>query len=315
MIQASACGKVILFGEHAVVHGFPAIAVPVSGLRVLVRVHPPEQPGETLQIVASDLDMSVRELHSVDELPDDPLLRIAALTLRAAGQPVPSLRLEIHSHIPIASGLGSGAAISTAIARALLSSCETELPAEKLNELVYQVESIYHGRPSGIDNTVIVYERPVYFVRGEPIELPEIAEPFTLLIGDSGVRASTRVSVGFVSRRIESEPVAVMPLLKQIGELSKAARHVLQHGNPDMLGPLMNENHRLLREVGVSSERLDVLVAAALEAGALGAKLSGGGMGGNMITLVGPAGADAVAGALERAGAVSVRRTTVQATL
>ena len=115
----------------------------------------------------------------------------------------PDVTITIRSDIPIASGLGSGAAVSTALARALCAHSGAPLDEAALNGLIYEVEKIHHGTPSGIDNTVIVYERPVYFVRGQPIEQLTIGAPFTLLIGDTGKSASTRAAVAGVRELYE----------------------------------------------------------------------------------------------------------------
>src|SRR5690606_29176624 len=120
------------------------------------------------------------------------------LVLRALDAAPPSATIRIRSDIPIASGLGSGAAVSTALARALCALLERELDDAALNTLIYEVEKIHHGTPSGIDNTVIVYERPIYFMRGKPIQPVTIGAPFTLLIGDTGKSASTREAVAGV---------------------------------------------------------------------------------------------------------------------
>src|SRR5664279_349321 len=189
MIEASAPAKTILLGEHAVVFGQPAIAVPVSDLRAFARVEPNESG---LRIATADLDIPV----DVDaESVDNALALTARLVLKQLRAAPPNVTIHIRSDIPIASGLGSGAAVSTALARALCDTVGQRLDTVSLNNLIYEVEKIHHGTPSGIDNTVIVYERPVYFMRGQPIEPLIIGKPFTLLIGDTGKSASTRAAV------------------------------------------------------------------------------------------------------------------------
>jgi mevalonate kinase len=138
-----------------------------------------------------------------------------------------------------------------------------------LNALIYEVEKVYHGTPSGIDNTVVVYERPVYFVREHPIDTLNIAKPFTLVIGDTGISASTRVAVEAVHILYESNPQRIQPILDEIGDLVVLARAAIESGQPEMLGTLMNQNHALLQQLSVSSPELDTLVEAAMAAGAL----------------------------------------------
>jgi len=308
MVTASAPGKVILFGEHAVVYGRPAIAVPVSQVRATASVEP-APAGEGLTLVAADLNRSVR----LEEAgPKDPLAAIARLTLEHLGRPVPDATLAVTSTIPIAGGMGSGAAVSTAVARALAGFLGRELPPEEVSRLVYEVEKLHHGTPSGIDNTVVAYERPIYFVRDRRVEPFSIGAPFTLLVADSGVASPTRRVVSAVRAAWKANPVQYDFLFDQIGELAEEARRAMEEGDPYTLGPLMDQNHELLGQIGVSSPELDELVEAARFAGALGAKLSGAGRGGNVIVLVEEHLADEVEEVLRAAGARRVILTVVE---
>lgn len=306
MIEASAPAKAILVGEHAVVYGQPAIAIPVSDLRAFAMVEANESG---LRIASADLDIPV-DIDS--ETVDNALALTARLVLKALGAPPPNVTIYIRSEIPIASGLGSGAAVSTALARALCLALGQTMDEATLNSLIYEVEKIHHGTPSGIDNTVIVYERPVYFVRGEGIETLSIATPFTLLIGDTGKSASTRTAVAGVREFYERDPDMVQPVLDEVGELVRSARVALELGDLVALGVLMTRNHTLLQHLTVSASALDGLVDAAHAAGALGAKLSGGGRGGNMIALVTDEILTQVTLALREAGAARVFATEVR---
>jgi mevalonate kinase len=306
-IEASAPAKAILLGEHAVVYGQPAIAVPVSGLRAYARVEP---NGTGLRIAAGDLDIPV----DVDaESVDHALALTARLVLKTLNAAPPRVTIAIRSDIPIASGLGSGAAVSTALARALCAALDRTLDDASLNNLIYEVEKIHHGTPSGIDNTVIVYERPVYFVRGKPIETLTIAKPFTLLIAGTGKSASTREAVAGVRELYDADPAAVQPKLDEIGSLVQQARSAIEQGNLIELGTLMTRNHTLLKQLTVSSSDLNRLVRAAMLGGALGAKLSGGGRGGNMIALGTSETQTKILAALYEAVATQVYTTEVRA--
>lgn len=306
MSEASASAKIILVGEHAVVYGQPAIAVPVSDLRAFASVE--ANDSGVLRIVSAELDIPV----NIDtEAVDNALALTARLVLTTLKAASPSATIYIRSDIPVASGLGSGAAVSTALARALCAALDTEMDEATLNSLIYEVEKIHHGTPSGIDNTVIVYERPVYFVRGQAIETLARAIPFTLLIGDTGKSASTRTAVAGVREFFEREPETVQPMLDEVGALVRSARAALEAGDLVALGALMTRNHALLQQLTVSSQELDALVEAAVQAGALGAKLSGGGRGGNMIALVTAEQVTQVTLALREAGAVRVFATEV----
>jgi mevalonate kinase len=306
--EASATGKVILFGEHAVVYGQPAIAVPVTQVRATATIEP-TSPAAGLTIVAADLDEQV----SLATAPhDEPLAAAVRLALDHLTAPEPDAVLTIGSTIPIASGMGSGAAVSTAIVRTIASFLERTMSPDEISTLVFEVEKIHHGTPSGIDNTVIAYEQPVYFVRQRPIERLTVGKPFTLLIGDTGVPSPTGKIVGQVRRRWERQPPRYDALFDRVGDIVQEARRAIEGGDVDALGPLMDENHALLIEIGVSSSKLDDLIEAARLAGALGAKLSGAGRGGNMIALVEDDDVEQVTEALKKRGAKRVVHTKVE---
>jgi len=307
---ASAPGKVILFGEHAVVYGQPAIAVPVTQVQATATVEP-APPGSGLMLVASDLETNAL---LVTAPPDEPLAAAARLTLAHLSAPEPDATLTVSSTIPIARGLGSGTAVSTALARALASFLGHPLEPAEVSALVFEVEKIHHGTPSGIDNTVVAYAQPVYFVRGHPVERLTVRTSFTLLIGDTGTRGPTRQVVERVRQGWKRSPAHYDALFDQIGDIVTEARRAIKAGDVDALGPLMDDNHALLIELKVSSAKLNRLVEAARFAGALGAKLSGAGRGGNMVALVEEPCIEEVAEALREAGAVRVIRTTIPTT-
>jgi mevalonate kinase len=306
MIAAAAPGKIILFGEHAVVYGRPAIAAPVTQVSAQVTIM---ETGGDFLIEARDQNRTAR----LDELADDdPIAAIIRKTLTALGETAAAgATLIIQSTIPIAGGLGSGAAVSTAVARALAAFYKREIDAAAISSLVYEVEKLHHGTPSGIDNTVIAFGKPVYFVRGQPIETFNVPTPFRLAIADTGIHSPTRIAVGDVRAAWQADPAKYESLFDRCGEIARRARTLIESGQPDQLGPLMADNHALLREMGVSCPELDSLVEAALRGGALGAKLSGAGRGGNMIALVTDKTAASVEQALLKAGAKRVFTTVI----
>ncbi|MBI4772418.1 MAG: mevalonate kinase [Chloroflexi bacterium] len=315
---ASAPGKVILFGEHAVVYGRPAIAAPVMGVQATASVTP--NPAGGIRLLAPDLgeDQPLAALPADHPLGTVIRAALAELYGRPGGSPshpgvspLPDLLIRVTSEIPIASGLGSGAAIATAIVRALALSAGRPLADEEVSRLVYQSEKLYHGAPSGVDNTVIAFRRPVYFVRGQPLTALTVPVPFHLVIGDTGVASPTKLAVEAVRRAWEAGPARYEALFDEAEQLARAARGAIEGGEPQRLDPLMDHNHALPAEMGVSTPELERLVAAARAAGAGGAKLSGGGRGGNMIALVTETTAPAVTRALLAAGAPHALLTLV----
>jgi mevalonate kinase len=308
MTTASAPGKIILFGEHAVVYGRPAIAAPVTQVHADVEVK--DSPQHGIWIDAPDISLKAE----LNTLPDShPLSVIVLSTFNALGlaSRLP-LIIHIHSSIPVASGLGSGAAVSVAIARALSAHLGLPLTDDQVNQLAYGTEALYHGTPSGIDNSVITYARPVYFVKGQTLETLRVGAPFTMVIGDTGMRAPTKESVADVRRLWERDLHYWERVFDEVGDIARRARGAIETGNATLLGELMNINHELLRTMTVSNPDLDRLVHMARSAGALGAKLSGGGRGGNMIALVKPDRAEMVANALRTVGARNTILTLIQ---
>jgi mevalonate kinase len=301
MTTASAPGKIILFGEHAVVYGRPALAVPVTQVHADVEVTDSSRSG--IWIDAPDVNLHAE----LNMLPSDhPIASVIHnLFFLSRVSPFPSLNIKITSTIPVASGLGSGAAVTVALTRALSSHINYPMTddADAVNAFAYEIEKLHHGTPSGIDNTVITYAKPVYFIKGQAIETFQVTKPFTIVIGDTGISAPTKESVGDVRKLWEADKAKWENVFDEVADISFSARRVIEEGWTKMLGALMDENHALLQNMTVSSSELDKLVSAARNAGALGAKMSGGGRGGNMIALVEPDQAEAVASSLMEEGA------------
>lgn len=309
-IYAYAPGKIILTGEHAVVYGQPAIAAPVQEVRARAAIEAePGDPTGKVKILAPDIGLDA----SLDALPaDHPIATVFREVQQELGvDHLPAMTLTITSTIPIAAGLGSGAAISVAVSRALSAFLGTPLAEEAVSRIAFETDRFYHGTPSGIDNTVISYDRMVFFTRGKPIEMLANPESFTLVIADSGEKSLTGKVVHSLRTQIEIDPQRFNPILEKIGTLSRSARKAIEQADQPLLGSLLNDNHSLLQQLGVSSANLDLLVRIAREAGALGAKLSGAGCGGNMIALVKIGDAENVATALLSAGAINTITTTV----
>lgn len=328
--QAQAPGKIILFGEHAVVFGRPALAVPVTQVQAEAIVEAAGDAGTT--IWAEDL---AEHVALADAPADHPLAVAVRLAFARLGLADPAWRIIVRSTIPIASGMGSGAAVSAAIIRAIADAAASRqssvisgqssavggqpsavgdrLSPSDVSALVYEVDKLHHGTPSGVDNTVIAYGQPVYFARGQPPQPFPIGQSFWIAIADTGIHSPTKITVGDVRRAWQQEPARYEALFDRIAAVVEAAHTAIAAGRPDQLGPLMDQNHALLQALDVSCPELDALVAAARAAGAAGAKLSGGGRGGNMIALVTDATAAAVADALVAAGAVRVIVTQVGA--
>lgn len=310
MTSASAPGKIILLGEHAVVYGQPALAVPVLQVQARVTVVSRTRAAERgIKIVAPAVDLE----SDFDALDDQHPLAVAVrMTLRACGvtRP-PALDLRIESDIPVAAGLGSGAAVSVAIVRALSQHLRCPLSQPEQSSIAFEVEKLHHGTPSGIDNTVVTFAKPVYFVKGQAPAPFDVGRSLDLVVADSGRPSSTSEAVARVREAYEADRQSVGLTFATIGVLVAEAREAIGAGDIDRLGNLMDENQTQLEKLGVSTPELETLIAAARRAGALGAKLSGGGLGGNVIALLSGRDDERVLSALGSAGANRLIRTRV----
>lgn len=310
MTVATACGKVILFGEHAVVYGRPALAVPLTQIRARAAVSARPEVGILVRALDTRREFELHDAENDDALAVITRLALAKLNVSA------DLLIEVASEIPIASGFGSGAAISTAIVRALAAHFQKDLMPSEISALVYETEKMYHGTPSGIDNTVIAYEEAIRFTRRAPPQENEIipfpiARPFTLAIANTGISSPTKITVGDVRRGWQENPAAYEKWFDEIGGIVEQARIALARGESDLLGDLMTRNQRVLETIGVSSREIENLLDAGLRAGAAGGKLSGGGRGGNVIFLIDSRETEKIKHALAAAGAASVMVTQV----
>lgn len=311
-ISRKAPGKIILCGEHAVVYGAPAIALPVFQVftRTAVFARPFASAGDVRLIaplVGLDCDLAALTT-------ENPLRTAVQLVLDELGVlSLPACEIRISSSVPVAAGLGSSASVAISLVRAVADFLGHPLNDESVNRIAYEVEKIHHGTPSGIDNTVITYQAPVLFQKSGGLRKLHIANDLNLVIADSGVQSSTADAVTGVRERWSADPETYEGYFNRIGEISLKVADILEKHSLITNGDLLSENHQLLRQMGVSSQRLDQLVYAALAAGASGAKLSGGGVGGNIIALVKPDLAEAVANALLANGATQTIVTTIPA--
>jgi len=301
MGRGSGFGKAILFGEHFVVHGVPGIVSAID-LTAYAEV---KKTGEGITIKDER-----RGAKGYSEKKRTQQKESIERMLKAMGIDLENAFLEIRvgGDLPSFSGIGASAASSVAIARAIAEELGMILSDDTINGVAYEAEKAYAGTPSGIDNTAATYGGLIWFRRnlsGGPntIERLSIRQPVEIVIGNTGVVADTKEMVAGVGERKRENPEKYDPLFNQAESLAFEARKALEDFDLRKVGKLMNENHGLLQEIEVSCKELDYLINLALEQGAFGAKLTGGGGGGCMVALTpGKEQQEAVATAMEKEG-------------
>ncbi|MFT6816359.1 MAG: mevalonate kinase [Myxococcota bacterium] len=257
--SGSGCGKLILCGEHAVVYGYPALAI---GVTRATTVQLRRIPGLT----------TVHSAHGVDD-------RLVSAVHCVVGRT--GWQVELTSDIPMGRGMGSSAALSVALVRAFATAKHVTLTTEQIHEQALAVETLFHGTPSGIDNAVAALGGLVHFRRTDagPVWTSLPCPPLTVVVLDSGNAGNTRDLVAGVRQRHPGNT----SILDAIGALTPRIQTALN--DLDSLGPLLHQNHRLLAELGVSTPTLNALVRFAMTSGATGAKLAGAGGGGVVVAV------------------------------
>ena len=284
MGRGAGYGKTILFGEHFVVYGFPAIAAAVSS-RTTAEVRRKSEVGWTLTDNRPAVPGYKKKKLDEQKTSIDHILKFAGIETSEQG-----MHITLGGKLVAASGIGASAASCTAIARALNDEFRLGWDDNQVNACAYEGEKGYHGVPSGIDNTTSTFGGLVWFQRdlsgGPPtIESIKMKSPTEIVIASTGITASTKEVVADVRRMKEEKTKWFDQITEDYQDIVKTAKEGLQEGDFELVGLLMNQNHNLLLEIGVSCVELEELVGVARQAGARGAKLTGTGRGGNMVAL------------------------------
>jgi mevalonate kinase len=268
MSEGIGYGKVILFGEHFVVHGTPAIAVGISS-KCVVEVEKADE-----MVFVTDAQGTIPELTNK-----------AIANVVTAMNVKDQFEVFMGGNLPICGGLGSSAAFSVAMVRAFANYYDIKLTDEQVNKYAYEGEKAFHGNPSGIDNVVATYGGAIEYTKGKDFQKIEIGKPFFIVVGITGKAGPTKKMVEGVQKFKDANPDKFQQLQDESVDIVTRGKKVLATGDLSILGALMNENQQLLKEIGVSIDINDALVKRMLGAGALGAKLTGGGGGGCCIAL------------------------------
>lgn len=291
-------GKIILLGEHSVVYGEPSIAIPFPAAKVITTVT------EATENTRIDCDFYHGLLNDMPELLES-LKETIRVCLARVNQSAANLHIQIESQIPAERGMGSSAAVSVATTRAIFNFFNQPLGKAELLEITDISEKIAHGNPSGLDALMTSTSNPCYFVKGQEFEPLKMNLDSYLVVGDTGKTGQTKEAVASIAYKLtQQDKEMTKNKLSQLGELAKTGRFFLEHNKQVTLGQNMSLVHQLLTELGVSSSELNHLVKTAMNQGALGAKLTGGGRGGCMIALAhSPQIAESISHALLESGA------------
>ncbi|MGV8177017.1 MAG: mevalonate kinase [Candidatus Bilamarchaeaceae archaeon] len=278
MTKERSHGKIILFGEHFVVHGLPAVAAELDQY-IEVEIEKSKTGKDEITFSDSAGISMPRNLEALGNIK------------RAVGVSEP-LKMHVDMQIPIFGGLGSSAAYSAAMAKAVSALYGKRPSKDELNRISYEGEKAFHGNPSGIDNAVSVYGGVLEFTRGKTFAdnriMPvRIGKPFYLVVGVTGKFGNTKEMVAHFKEQMDKEPAKMKKLFTRMESLIKEAEGKVEQGDLEGLGKLMDENQRILEEAEMSSELNVKIHEIAKKAGAPGAKLTGGGGGGCSIALAG----------------------------
>ena len=275
---AKSNGKVILLGEHAVVYGKPALAVPIKNA-VVAEVSDSESPPE-IKVPAWDIDGKLAESKSIWWQTVQAVFADLDIDKR-------NFSIHVRPNIPAAMGLGGSAAIAVAIIRAVSAHFSLNLGEKEVCRLAFRCEKAAHGTPSGIDNTIAAYGKPVVYQSGKnpPMEPLVFPRPLELVVGISEKPSLTVDMVAGVRERWRRNSELYEHLFENFRRVAESAIEAIGNGDYRTLGDMMTINHGLLSAIQVSTPELDRMVQIARDQGALGAKLTGAGGGGSIVAL------------------------------
>lgn len=268
-------GKMIMMGEHAVVYGYPAIALPLVSIPVIIRIKESEKKTLSSNYFVGEIADLPESLSGVKYLID--------ILDQEMNQQNINYSIFIDSGLPIERGLGSSAAIGAALTRAFFDFFKQPLNDEKLLEHINKSETVTHGKASGLDAQTVISDYPIKFSQGSSFQHFSFESDGFIVIGDSGVKGKTKQTVKDVRELFDKDNVVVGKELADLGACTENAIVAIKSNNLHKLGNIFSKANGILTKLNLSIPKVDQLIEAANKAGALGSKITGGGRGGCII--------------------------------
>ena len=264
--------KIILIGEHSVVYGYPAIAIPLKKI---------------------EIECTIEEAKSNFFYDETDTLSVAIFTaLKYLKKENAKIKYKITSQIPQKRGMGSSAAVSIAAIRAIFNYFGENLEDELLEKLVNTAEIVAHKTPSGLDAKTCLSDKAIRFVKNKGFSYINLNLDAYLVIADTGIYGNTGEAIQNVKNLGDKAELS----LKKLGRLTDEMTRILT-GNIEnkeekirrekisKIGEIMTAANTELGKLNITIEKTELFVKTAIENGAAGAKISGGGLGGCVIAL------------------------------
>ncbi|MHA1669574.1 MAG: mevalonate kinase [Promethearchaeota archaeon] len=285
-VKSTVPGKCILFGEHAVVHGYPAISMPIS-LKSWCIIEENDKESVEFQFLKYNEFYEATTFQEVQaKFPSkfNQFIHGLYMIIKKYDIILDSIKVIISSELMTNSGLGSSASTSIALISAMTAYYNLDLPLKELNKISFEMEKVTHGNPSGIDNKSCIFGGMIFFQDGlfHRIDVPD---DFQILITYTNQVRNTKDAIRKVQTLKKENSVLFESIMEKIGFYSEIAEHELINGNYLEVGRLMNINQNLLVQLNLSNDTISKIINVALKNGAYGSKLTGAGLGGCVISI------------------------------
>ena len=305
MAKGTGFGKTILIGDQFVLEEVPAIVSAIS-YETEATVERSAGEGWTLEDNRIEVPGYKEKKQEQQERSIDRILEVMNIDVKKH-----PIKITFGGTLLAGSGVGASAASCVSLARALNEEFKLGYSIEQINRVAWQGEFPYHGVASGVDNTASTYGGLLLFqlITGQQhFESIKTPSPFEIVLANSGITANTALLDEVTEQQKKENPELFTSRLKMITDQAYDMKRALEAGNLEHVGAIMSDNHKILIDMQFSHETLDYLCKLALEKGAWGAKVTGGGRGGYMVALTpGKKLQDTVASAFDREGYKIIR--------